>query len=140
GESGVEADLHYGAWKIRRGSLRVVALAGDAAEAARAAGWLARAAELGADVALLSPAAPPPGAGVRWRRLRSFGPLAVIRALDAEEQLRTLDAVLAFGRRASLVRRVVPHELRGHMPDLTPELDPAALAWDGSERREPVPA
>jgi hypothetical protein len=139
GESGVEADLHYGAWKIRCGSLRVVALAGDAADAAAAASWLARAAALGGDVSLLS-TSPSPAEEVRVRRLRSFGPLAVIRGLEAEEQLRTLDAVIAFGRRASLMLHAVPHELRGHMRDLTPELDPAALLWDGSDRREPVPA
>jgi glycosyltransferase involved in cell wall biosynthesis len=139
GESGVEADLHYGAWKIRRGSLRVVALAGDSANAAAAASWLARAAALGADVSLLS-TSPPPAEEVRVRRLQSFGPLAVIRGLEAEEQLRTLDAVIAFGRRASLMLHAVPHELRGHVRDLTPELDPAAVHWDGSDRREPVPA
>jgi glycosyltransferase involved in cell wall biosynthesis len=140
GESGVEADLHYGAWKIGRGSLRVVALAGDEANAAAAASWLARAAALGADVSLLSTSPAPPAEGVRVRRLQSLGPLAVIRGLDAEEQLRTLDVVIAFGRRASLILHAVPRGLRGHMWDLTPELDPAALSWDGSSRREPMPA
>jgi hypothetical protein len=139
GESGVPADQHYGSWKARRGPLRVVALAGDEAHTAAAARWLATAAALGADVALLSTVVAIPAEGVRLRRLDAFGPLSVIRGLEAEEQLRTLDAVVAFGRRASLVLHAVPGDLRGHMRDVTSELDPRSLPWDGSNRREPVP-
>jgi glycosyltransferase involved in cell wall biosynthesis len=132
GDSGVEAGRHYGAWKARRGSVRIVAVAAGARASTEAAEWLARAAEAGADVSLVTsrhPVAP----ALRVRRIDRLGPFALIRALDAEEQLRTLDAVVAFGRRATLLLHAVPGELRGHMREVSAELDPGSLPWNSRE-------
>jgi hypothetical protein len=87
--------------------------------------WLARARGGGADVALVG-AAPPVAADVRVRQLASIGPLSLIRALDAESQIRPLDAVVAFGRRARLLGRVVP---RGSLAHITQETDPRSIDW-----------
>ncbi len=133
GESGVQVGAHYGAWKDRRGSIRVLAVACGAASSAEAARWLGRAAAAGADVALIC-AGVPGVAGVRTRRIPRFGPLSVIRALEAEEQLRPVDAVLAFGFAAELTLRVVPGALRGRMHSLRTSADPDALRWDESAR------
>jgi glycosyltransferase involved in cell wall biosynthesis len=132
GDSGVETGLHYGAWKLRRGSARIVGIAAGAGAIADAARWLADAAEGGADVSLIAPGAPEAPA-VRIRRLDRFGPIALIRALDAEEQLRPLDAVVAFGRRATLLLHAVPSELRGHMREVSPSLDPHTVRWDNRD-------
>jgi hypothetical protein len=74
----------------------------------------------GADVALISDS---PGAlagsQVRLRRLPTRSPLALIHALDAEEQLRTIDVVVPFGRRASTLMRLVPGPLRGALGRLS---------------------
>jgi len=133
GESGVAEGQHYGAWKERRGCVRVVAVAGDAGSCARASGWLERAGAAGADTALIC-AGEPPAAEARVRQLPRFGPIGVIRALDAEEQLRPLDAVVPFGRRARAALAMAPADLRGHMPELTAESDPATARWDESAR------
>lgn len=141
GDSGVGEREHYGAWKARRGPLHVVAVAGDGAASRRAAGWLAGAALAGADVALIAPGTPSAAAvGVRLRPLERLGPLALIRALDAEEQLRSIDGVIAFGRMAGLLLRVVPPGLRGPLRDLHGELDPSLLRWDAAARGEASPA
>jgi len=157
GDSGVAQGLHYGAWKTRRGSLRVVGLA-SSAQAGPAAAWLAAAARGGADVALIAagpagalaaaqdaprpaPASPsadgPAAAGVaavRVRRIERLGPLEVCRALDAEEQLRPIDAVVPFGGSARRILSFVPGSLRGQMSDLTGEQDASALRWDAGAR------
>jgi hypothetical protein len=62
------------------------------------------------------------------RSIARFGPLSLIRALDAEEQLRTIDAVVPFGALSKLLLRAVPRSLRGGRTDLTQTSDPGALA------------
>jgi glycosyltransferase involved in cell wall biosynthesis len=140
GDSGVQESLHYGAWKVRRGCLRVLGVAAGASASAEASRWLSAASAAGADVALIS-TEPDAGssAGVRVRRVARLGPLTLIRALDAEEQLRPLDAVVGFGRRATLLLHVVPAGLHGHMPELGAEVDPEDVRWDRREG-EAVPA
>jgi glycosyltransferase involved in cell wall biosynthesis len=123
GRSGVGASLHYGATNFRAGSPRVLGAAcGDDAHA-RALAWLQDVGASGADVALLSDVTDRTArtgdcgtrtARVRVRRLApAMGPLRLIRALDAEEQLRTIDAVVAFGFRARMLMHAVPPALRG---------------------------
>jgi len=63
------------------------------------------------------------------RALAGRGPLALTRALDAEEQLRPIDAVVPFGRRAGLLARCVPPGLRGALRDITQHTDPASVSW-----------
>jgi (heptosyl)LPS beta-1,4-glucosyltransferase len=107
GRSGVAAGLHFGARRDRLGDAHLALLARGARDADRAAAWGAAARDHGADVVLLSDAAVP-GAPLRRRTLRRFGPLHATRALDAEEQLRPLDAVVTFGHPARLALRALP--------------------------------
>jgi hypothetical protein len=129
GLSGVAGSAHYGSRRLHRGSLRVVGVAADPATAAVAERWLAHARAAGADVTLIGAC---PGAGqdgVRVRALRRLGPLALIRALDAEDQLRPIDAVVAFGIRAGLLLRAVPPGLRGQLSGITQETLPYTVNW-----------
>ncbi len=66
---------------------------------------------------------------VRLHTLARVGPVALIRALDAEDQLRPVNAVVAFGRKARLLVRRVPSGLRGEMPQITQETDPVTVNW-----------
>jgi glycosyltransferase involved in cell wall biosynthesis len=145
GDSGVGEGEHYGSWKVRRGPLHVVAVAGAGPDSVRAADWLAGAARAGADVALLAPISADPAIAtaqreVRLRRLEHLEPFALIRALDAEEQLRSIDGVLAFGSLANLMLRLVPPGLRGPVRHLRGESDPSSLPWDAGARGEANPA
>jgi len=128
GHSGVAGGDHYGSRKFRQGNLRVVGIAAGPRAAERGGKWLAGARAGGADVALIA-GTPDDGAGVRVRPVTHLGPLALIRALDAEEQLRPFDAVVAFGGRARLLLRIVPPGLRGYMPHVTQETDPLTISW-----------
>jgi glycosyltransferase involved in cell wall biosynthesis len=129
GRSGVAGTVHYGSRRLRQGSLRVVGVAADPAAAAVAAGWLERARAGGADVALIGPSCAPMGGHVRVRALRRAGPLALIRALDAEDQLRPIDVVVPFGARARLLIRWVPSGLRGQLSAITQETSPETVKW-----------
>jgi hypothetical protein len=128
GRSGITANVHYGNRDFRRGSLRVVGVAARARDAARAIEWLDSARAGGADVALVGPA-PPVAGDVRVRMLTPMGPLGLIRALDAESQVRPLDAVVAFGARARLLVRLVPPGLRGSLGHIAQGTDPRSIDW-----------
>lgn len=136
GRSGVGQDEHYASWKFRRGSLRVVAVACGPDQRARAEGWLEAIRAQGGDVALVSDL-PAQTAAVRTRVLDRPRPFALIHALEAEEQLRPVDAVVAFGTRARRLLALTPPSLRGHLPQITQETDPHRVNWD---RREQQPA
>jgi hypothetical protein len=133
GDSGRSAGQHYGAWTFRRGDARIVAVAYGARAAAHATRWLAQARAAGADVALVTDApavpAPAPDASgpVRRRSVRRAGPLLLARALDAEEQLRSYDALVTFGRPARLLARVLPGRLRGLLVASGEDAAPAAV-------------
>ncbi len=115
GRSGVPAGAHYGSRSIHRGSPRLVGVALGSSATTRAAQWLQAVAMEGADVALISNVPRiADTAGVRERKLKSAGPLQLIRALDAEQQLRPIDSVVAFGRLARVAARFLPPQLRGH--------------------------
>jgi hypothetical protein len=132
GASGVAGELHYGAWKARIGPGRVVGVACGEHACEQAASWLTQAAGAGADVSLI--AAGPAVAHLRVRRLHRRRPLQLIRALDAEEQLRPMDAVVAFGGSASLLLRLIPASLRGHMRAIDCHTDPGSLPWSSREQ------
>jgi glycosyltransferase involved in cell wall biosynthesis len=143
GRSGVGESAHYGSRRLRLGSLRVVGVAADPRAAADAQRWLARARAAGADVTLVGPrqdvecmsqgverAREEAGHGeVRIRALNGVGPVALIRALDAEDQLRPFDVVVAFGARAGVLLRLVPGALRGELSGITQETRPDAVNW-----------
>jgi glycosyltransferase involved in cell wall biosynthesis len=133
GRSGIAANLHYGSRRFHRGCLRVLAVA-DRSEVPVAEEWLATARVAGADVALIGEHPAPGQSGVRNRGVARLGLLALIQALDAEEQLRSIDVVVAFGWRARLLLRGVPRGLRGEMPEITQETDPRTVNWRVRER------
>jgi Glycosyl transferase family 2 len=130
--------LHFGRRPVGRAKVVAVADAGSAARAARS--WLTELQSRGLDVALIateSSASGTSGDGTNGQ-LHVFGamreipvrvvarlrPLAVIRALEIETQLRTTDAVVWVGRRSRLIGRVVPRTLRRETPGLDIDLAP----------------
>ena len=126
--SGIEGGAcGFGLEAPRQGSVRIVGVALGARGAARLATWLEEATGAGADVALLG-AAPPPGTPLRHRPLDRLGPGRFLRALDAENQLRPIDALVPAGRRERVLLKLAPAELRGVIPPLPPAASPVETA------------
>jgi hypothetical protein len=121
---------HFGQRSPRRGSVRIVALVAGDGPTERAASWLRAAAAAGADVGLVTDTPPPPDPALHVRALARFSPLRVLRGLDAEDQLRPIDAVVAFGARARWLARMTPGRRRREWLEVDPERDPAGAAED----------
>ena len=112
---------HFGRTDRRAGPGRLVALARGPEASARAARWLRAAQAAGADVALICDAPRAIGdAGPRVRALPRFDPVAVLRALDAEAQVRDIDAIVLEGCAARRLARLLPRPLRGPGGPLNP--------------------
>jgi hypothetical protein len=116
---------HFG--RRPAGPPKVIALAGQGAPALRARKWLAGLRSQGIDVALLSNEDEPSGT-VPQRRVGHLRPLATMRALDVEMQLRTAHAVVPVGRRARLVSHLLPSTLRPKIRGLDVQVDPTRAA------------
>jgi len=114
----------FGQEPPRLGPVRIVGVALAGRDAGRLAGWLAEAATSGADVALIG-AAPPERSTVPHRPLDRLGPGRLVRALDAEDQLRPVDALLLAGRREARGLRFASAALRGSVPPFSTEENPA---------------
>lgn len=139
---------HFG--RRPAGPPKIVAVSGDGEATRIAIRWLSGLQEQGIDVALISTAHSltdearagceaqtgklGPGDDVPLQTVKNLRPLAVIRALEIETQLRTIDAVLAIGRRARLVQRFVPSTLRPNIPGLNADLEPETAAAEAKER------
>jgi Glycosyl transferase family 2 len=123
-----DASQHFGREQPHRGPVRLVALAAGAQDARDAVAWLARARRAGADVALVTDT---PQNGVRdWLftvPLRRMGPLALLRALDAVEQARPFDCIVASGRPRLIVERLLPRARRGLASPQSLQSDPATV-------------
>jgi glycosyltransferase involved in cell wall biosynthesis len=126
GESGTPTDGHYGVRRRHGGSVRVVAIAAGSASRARAVAWLIRARQAGLDVALIADTRSEERA-LRTRSLTRMGPIQLIRALEAEQQLRTIDVVVTFGMRARLQLAIVPRALHGIVQGVSEQEDPSAV-------------
>jgi (heptosyl)LPS beta-1,4-glucosyltransferase len=113
----------FGLEAPRLGPVRIVGVARSRRGAARLATWLETAADEGADVCLVG-SAPPAGSTVAHRPLTGLGPGRLVRALDAENQLRPIDALLLAGRRERLRLRLAPGELTGAVPPLSTKENP----------------
>lgn len=100
---------HFG--RRLAGPPKVVAIAARGAPAQTARQWLSELKAGGIDVTLVSNDDGPAGE-IPVRRLGDLRPLGAMRALDVEMQLRTIRAVVPFGRRARLVWRLLPGTLR----------------------------
>jgi hypothetical protein len=133
-EGGAEG---FGQEPPRLGPVRLVGVAFGAARSARLAGWLAEAGEMGADVALISPHAAD-GSGVRTRALAPRGPGELLRALDAEDQLRPVDALVPAGRRERLALWLAPGSLRGAVAPLDPGTPAAEAATSVAHAARPA--
>jgi glycosyltransferase involved in cell wall biosynthesis len=130
------ASGHYGSRRWPRGEPHVVAV-GYGAGSHAAARWAAAAREGGLDVTLMRPGRVDRSAGhdshshsligmnVTVRPLASRSVLALLRELNAEEGVRTIDTVIPFGRWARILCRMVPGGLYGV---LTPPSTPPAPA------------
>ncbi len=123
----------FGQEPPRLGPVRIAGIALDGAGAARLIPWLEEAARAGADVALIAPETPK-ATSVRCRRLARRGPGELVRALDAEDQLRPLDALLPAGRRERRRLRLAPGALRGAVDPLDPANPAEAAVRDVQER------
>lgn len=115
----------FGLEAPRLGPVRIVGVALGEAGAERLCPWLEEAAAAGADVSLIAPTSsrPPPGV-VRRRALDGRGPGALVRALDAEDQLRPVDALLLASRRERWRLRFASAALRGAVDPLDPSTPP----------------
>jgi Glycosyl transferase family 2 len=116
---------HFG--RRPTGPPKVVALAGGGNATLTAASWLRALDAEGLDVVLVSDQ-PGGGEGVPTRRVTQLWPLTTMRALDIELQLRTAHAVVPVGRRAKLIRHLLPGSLRPEIQGLDASLDPARAA------------
>jgi len=71
--------------------------------------------------------------GIAHRLLRAHWREAALvqsfQILDAEDQLRPIDTVVAFGWRSRMLLRGVPPGLRGELSDITQETDPETVNW-----------
>lgn len=123
--SGGTAAAHYAQARVRRGPVRLLAIASGVEGSARAAGWLRAARAAGADVALLTDAPAAANGDLHVRTLSRLTPLRLIRALDAETQLRGVDALVPCGPRERRLARLLPPELRAPFGALDPDTDPA---------------
>jgi hypothetical protein len=124
---------HY-ARSLRVGSVHLVALALGREATAEAADWLERARGAGADVGLVSDARPDANVPLRVRSLARGGPLTVIRALDAEDQLRPIDGLVPVGARARRLTRLLPGRTMGTAETLDAGSDPVAAVRDLRDR------
>jgi Glycosyl transferase family 2 len=122
---GAPAPRHHAKPRERRGSVRLLAIATGRERSARAAGWLRAARAAGADVALVTDSPAAANGDLHVRSLRRLTPLQLIRALDAEVQLRGVDALVPCGRRERRLARLLPTELRAPFGELDPDIDPA---------------
>jgi hypothetical protein len=119
------APLHYAQARVRRGSVRLLAIAAGRQRAQEAASWLRGAAAAGADVALVTDSPAAANGDLHVRGLERLTPLRLIRALDAEVQLRGVDAFVPCGPRERRLARLLPPELRAPFGPLDPATDPA---------------
>jgi hypothetical protein len=109
------AGEHFGQRRVGATKVVAVAAGGDDMHAA-----IARLRDLrarGVEVALVSEERPPQE-GIPHHTLTRLGPLSLARALEAEMQVRPIDAVLPVGRRASLTLRLLPGRFRPRGADV----------------------
>jgi glycosyl transferase family 2 len=127
----------FGQEPPRLGPVRIVGVALRSTDSEQLSAWLGEAAAAGADVALLA-SDPAPGGSVRCRRLEGRGPGDLVRALDAEDQLRPVDALLLAGRRERRRLRLAPDALRGAVDPLDPSM-PVEAALQAVQDRTRAP-
>ncbi len=116
---------HFG--RRPAGTPQIVAIAGQGKPAREATAWLSGLRAVGVDVALIS-SERIEDEEIPARRLARLSPVALMRAIDLEMQVRTIGAVVPFGRRAQLVQRLLPATLRPEIPGLDIRGEPTLIA------------
>jgi glycosyltransferase involved in cell wall biosynthesis len=127
GEGSHAAAYHVGHRRVYQGPVRLAAIAAGPRQTARAVAWLEQARTAGADPVLLTDTPPAIGRRLHVRALARLGPLALARGLDAEFQLRPIDALVPIGLRARAVTRLVPPNLQGAVPPVDADAGPEAV-------------
>lgn len=130
---------HFG--RRPAGPAKVIALAGGGSAAQAARAWLGALRAAGIDTALVSDCEPDSAADtapasdrerndeeIHTETAPGLRPLATMRAVDVEMQIRTAHALVAFGWRAELVRRLLPGSLRPAIPGVDARADPTLAA------------
>ncbi len=133
GGGGEGASGGFGQEPPRQGPVRIVGVAAGERAAQELAPWLAQAALAGADVSLIAPSDGGDGT-VRRRALGRATPAAMVRALDAEEQVRPIDALLLAGRRERVLTGFAPGSLKGAVAPLRRRQPPAAAVEELRDR------
>jgi glycosyltransferase involved in cell wall biosynthesis len=125
GDAAKPAPAHYAQERVRRGPVRLLVIASGDHNRLGVARWLMGAQAAGADVGLVTDAPPDASHGLHLRELERLTPLRLIRALDAEFQLRGVDALVPWGPRERRLARLLPPDLRAPFPFVDPSTDPA---------------
>jgi hypothetical protein len=120
-----QATAHYAQARVRGGPVRLLVIACGDHDRLGVARWLMGAHAAGADVGLVTDSPPDASSGLHVRELERLTPLRLIRALDAEFQLRGVDALVLWGPRERRLARLLPHDLRAPYGALDPDTDPA---------------
>jgi hypothetical protein len=120
-----QAPVHYAQARVRGGPVRLLVIACGDHDRLGVARWLMGAHAAGADVGLVTDSPPDASSGLHVRELERLTPLRLIRALDAEFQLRGVDALVLWGPRERRLARLLPHDLRAPYGALDPDTDPA---------------
>jgi hypothetical protein len=121
---------HFG--RGSKGPAKVLAIAPAGRARSEAESWLLDLRERGLDVALIT-TEPWADDGLPTRRVAHMRPLAVLRAVQSEMDLRTVDAIVPVGGRAHLIARVLPPQLRPRIPGVEVEQDPERAAQMATE-------
>lgn len=109
---------HFGRSFEYSGPVRIAAVARGADRTTAAHDWLELAAREGADVVLITDAAPSPSR-VRTVEIEGAGPLEVLRAIAWEERRNPIEVLVCPGRRARAASRLLPVHLRGVVPPVS---------------------
>jgi hypothetical protein len=117
---------HFGRWSVQKGTVRIVAVARGEASTQRALEWLLRVRAAGADVALLTDSRPTSNDLPRVRQVAGMRPLQLLRELEKEYRVRSIDALVPMGGPERRLLRAVPAHLAPVRLD--PETDPEEAA------------
>jgi hypothetical protein len=116
---------HFG--RRPTGPPKVIAIARHGRSEQQARKWLAKLAAVGVDVALVCDHANDVSE-LPVQRVRQLRFLQTMRAIDVEMQIRTAHVVVAFGKRAKLIERLLPGALRPQISGVDSTVEPAQAA------------
>jgi hypothetical protein len=116
---------HFG--RRPTGPPKVIAIAGRGPSEQQARKWLGELAAAGVDVTLVCDQTTD-ASELPVQPVRRLGFLSVMHAVDVEMQIRTAHAVVAFGKRAKLIERLLPAALRPQISGVDSTVEPAQAA------------